>query len=147
MLLIRCLPVLPVLLIMLFPACVQQEQLPIDTQEYIFYLRGAPAFSRVLPADWEPKYEGGFIRIDPRHRVMAQDVLLIAPRFPLKVHEMRMVKLMRRMPPNARATYEIWVPRDTEIIIGDLPPNDLVKVAPHTWLRPNEFNVQFDRQP
>lgn len=126
-------------------ACAQQEQLPIDTQEYIFYMRDAPAFSRVLPADWEPNYQGGFLRIDPRHRVLAQDVLLIAPRFPLNVDGMRMVKLMRRMPPGARATYEIWVPKDAQVIIGDEPPNELKKVAPHTWLVPNEFNVQFDR--
>jgi hypothetical protein len=132
-------------LLILAAGCMQTEQLPTDTQEFIFYMRDSPPFSRVLPAVWEPVYEGGFIRIDRRHRIIEQDVLLIAPRFPLEPDGMRMVKLMRRMPPGARATYEIWVPKDAEVIIGDEPPNELKKVAPHTWLRPNEFNVQFDR--
>jgi hypothetical protein len=103
---------------------------------------------RVLPADWEPVYEGGFMRIDPRHRVMAMDIMLIEPRIPLNVGDMRMARLLRRMPPTAsRRTFEIWVPADTGRIIGDDPPNDLVQVAPHTWLRPNEFRIQFDREP
>ena len=134
---------LPIALI----ACMQQEQLPIDTQEYVFHLRNGQAFMRVLPADWEPEYQGEFMRIDPRHRVMAMDILLIQPRVPIEVTGMRMVRLMRRSEPGARGSYTIWAPGDTGEIIGDKPPNNLVKVGPHTWIRPNEFNVQFDRDP
>jgi hypothetical protein len=133
---------------LLLLGCASQEQFPIDTQEYVFHMRSGQSFMRVLPADWEPKYEGGFMRIDPRHRVMAMDIMLIEPRIPLEVTNMRMVRLLRRMPPTQnRTTYELWVPADTGRIIGDDPPNDLVQVAPHTWLRPNEFRIQFDRDP
>ncbi len=100
---------------------------------------------RVLPNNWEPVYEGSFIRIDPRHRVMAMDILLIQPTSPINVENMRMVRLLRRTAPSQATSYVIWVPKDTDRIIGDDPPNDLKKVAPYTWVRPNEFRVQLDR--
>ncbi len=136
------------LIVFVMAGCQMQEPLPLNTQEYIFHLRNGQSFMRVLPTEWEPNYEGGFLRIDPRHRVMAMDVMLIEPRIPLNVSDMRMVKLLRRMPPSKnRRNYQIWVPGSAGRIIGDDPPNDLVKVAPHTWIRPNEFRLQLDRDP
>jgi hypothetical protein len=137
-----------IILVLLFSGCRAYEGIAPDNQEFVFHLRNGQAFMRVLPADWEPVYQGGFMRIDPNHRVMAMDVMLIKPRIPIVTENMRMVRLLRRMPPSAsRRSYQIWVPGEAERIIGDDPPNDLVQVAPHTWLRPNEFRIQFDREP
>ena len=132
------------LLIPILFACKDQGPL-VDNQQFVFTLRNGQSFSRVLPADWEPKYEGGFIRIDPNHRVMAMDLLLIQPYAPADVSGMRMVRLLRKAPPSQASSYVIWVPKGSAEIIGDEPPNDLKKVAPFTWIRPNEFRVQLDR--
>ncbi len=132
------------LFLVLLTACKDQGPLT-DNQELVFTLRSGQSFVRVLPNDWEPVYEGSFIRIDPRHRVMAMDILLIQPTSPANVEGMRMVRLLRRSAPTQASSYVIWVPKDTDQIIGDDPPNDLKKVAPHTWIMPNEFRVQLDR--
>lgn len=131
-------------LFLLFAACKDQGPLT-DNQELVFTLRSGQSFMHVLPNDWEPNYEGSFIRIDPRHRVMAMDILLIQPTSPINVEEMRMVRLLRRVPPSQASSYVIWIPKDAEQIIGDDPPNDLKKIAPYTWIRPNEFRIQLDR--
>jgi len=85
------------------------------------------------------------MRIDPRHRVLAMDVVLIVPRLPLNIQGKQLMRLMRRKAPRNARSCEIWVPEDTERLIGASLPRDLVKVAPHTWLRPNEFSIQFIR--
>jgi hypothetical protein len=117
----------------------------INTQEYIFVKDNGHSFMRVLPTEWEPVYEGSFMRIDPRHRVLAMDVILIMPRLPLTIQGKQLMRLMRRTAPRNARGYDLWVTEDTERLIGASLPRDLVKVAPHTWLRPNEFSIQFVR--
>lgn len=117
----------------------------INTQEYIFVKDNGKTFMRVLPTDWEPVYQGSFMRIDPRHRVLAMDIVLIVPRLPLTIRGKQLMRLQRRKAPRNARSYEVWVSEDTERLIGASLPRDLIQVAPHTWLRPNEFSIQFVR--
>jgi hypothetical protein len=135
------------ILLVLLASCQTQEPVArnINTQEYIFVKDNGNTFMRVLPTDWEPVYQGSFMRIDPRHRVLAMDVVLIVPRLPLTVQGKQLMRLVRRKAPRNARSYEVWVSEDTEQLIGASLPRDLIKVAPHTWLRPNEFSIQFVR--
>ncbi len=118
---------------------------PVNTQEYIFVMANDRAFARVLPTDWKPVYEGGFLRIDQRHRVLAMDVILIQPRIPIEVQGLEMARVFRRSAPSSSTSYDLWVPHDQYIRIGDPTATDLVPVGPQTWIRPNEFRLEFRR--
>ena len=118
---------------------------PVNTQEFIFVMANDRAFMRVLPTDWQPVYEGGFLRIDKRHRVLAMDIILIQPRIPIDPHGMVMARVFRRSAPANGMSYDLWVPPDQYIRIGDPTATDLVQVAPQTWIRPNEFRLEFRR--
>ncbi len=118
---------------------------PVDNQEYIFVLNSGNSFMRVLPADWEPKYEGSFLRIDARHRVMAIDVILIQPRFPIAPDPLEMARVIRNYSSRNAASYYLWVPPGEELHVGGPHRSELMKVAPHTWIRPNEFRIELRR--
>jgi len=118
---------------------------PVDNQEYVFVLNTGRSFMRVLPTDWEPRYEGKFMRIDPRHRVMGIDVILIHPRFPIDPHSLEQVRVVRKFTPRSADSYFLWVPPGQELFIGDPQFTELHKVGPHTWIRPNEFRLEFRR--
>ncbi len=135
------------LIILLLVSCKSAAYLdgPVDNQEYVFVLNSGRSFMRVLPTGWEPRFEGEFMRIDPRHRVMGIDVILIHPRFPIEPHVLDMVRVIRKYAPSGAASYYLWVPPGTDLNIGDLEARELVHVAPHTWLRPNEFRIEFER--
>lgn len=135
------------ILLLLLSACGNAAYLqgPVDNQEYIFVLNSGQSFMRVLPADWEPKYEGGFLRIDPRHRVMAIDVILIQPRFPNEPAGMEMARIFRNYSSRHAASYYLWVPPGQELHVGDPLRSELEQVAPHTWIRPNEFLIELRR--
>ena len=118
---------------------------PVDNQEHVFVLNSGSSFMRVLPTDWEPRYEGEYMRIDPRHRVLGMDVILIHPRFPIDPHGLEMVRVIRKYASSSAASYYLWVPPGQELHTGDAHYTDLVKVGPHTWIRPNEFRLEFRR--
>lgn len=116
-----------------------------DDQEYIFVLNSGHSFMRVLPTDWAPVHEGAFMRIDPRHRVLGQDVILIHPRFPINPHDLEQVRVVRRFPGSRAPDYFLWVPPGQELWIGEQDAVELVHVGPQTWIRPNEFRLVFRR--
>jgi|GEM_PF-2332340 hypothetical protein len=118
---------------------------PVDTQEYIFVLNNGGSFMRVLPTDWEPVYEGGFLRIDARHRVMAMDVILIQPRYPIAPDSLEMARVFRNHSSRSAASYDLWVPPGQELHVGAPYRSELIKVAPQTWIRPNEFRIELRR--
>ncbi len=118
---------------------------PVNTQEYIFVMANDRAFMRVLPASWQPVYEGGFLRIDKRHRVLAMDIILIQPRMPIEVNGLEMARVFRRAAPSNTVSYDLWVYTDQYLHIGDPSAGDLVPVGPHTWIRPNAFRVELRR--
>lgn len=117
----------------------------VDNQEYVFVLNSGGSFMRVLPTDWEPKYEGAFMRIDPRHRVMAMDVILIQPRYPIKPDSLEMARVFRNRSSRGAASYDLWVPPGQELHVGEPHRSELVPIAPHTWIRPNEFRIELRR--
>jgi hypothetical protein len=116
-----------------------------DNQEYIFVLNSGRSFMRVLPTDWHPVYEGAFMRIDPRHRVLGQDVILIHPRFPINPHELEQVRVLRRFASSAAADHLLWVYPGQDLRVGQLDADALVQVGPQTWIRSNEFRLEFRR--
>ncbi|MBL7962217.1 MAG: hypothetical protein JNM31_00100 [Flavobacteriales bacterium] len=133
--------------ILLLASCEAHESMVsnVNNQEYIFMKENGKTFKRVLPIDWEPRYEGSFIRIDRNQRVLGMDIILIMPRIPVNIQGHQLVRVFRRTAPSNAQSFDIWVPEDAERIIGESMPRDLVKVGPHTWLRPNEFRLQFTR--
>jgi len=128
-------------LVLLGLCCPVAAQSLIATQEYVFVLRRGRSFTRVLPIDWEPRHEGAWLRIDPRHRVLGQDVVLIHPGYPLDPHTLESVRVMRRQPTRTAANYVLWLPPGSVLQVGDPQRTELEQVAPHTWLRPNEFHM------
>ena len=117
----------------------------VNTQEYVFVLNSGRSFMRVLPVDWQPRYEGAYMRIDPRHRVLGQDVVLFHPHFPIDPHHLEMARVIRNMPTRGAANYLLWITPGQELHTGDLSRTELEMVAPHTWLRPSEFRLEFRR--
>jgi hypothetical protein len=136
-----------ILLLVLLASCKGAAYLegPVNTQEYVFVLNTGGSFKRVLPTSWKPIYEGGFMRIDPRHRVLAMDVILIQPFFPIEPEYLEMVRVVRNYSSPGAASYLLWVPPGQELFIGDPQFTELIKVAPQTWIRPNEFRLEFRR--
>ncbi len=133
-------------LVLFFCSCkAMAPQGAIDTQEYVFVLNSGRSFMRVLPADWEPVYEGAYMRIDARHRVLAQDVILIHPNFPLDPHHLEMARVIRKAPTRGAATYHLWLPPGQVLHLGDAARTELEPVGPHTWIRPSEFGLEFHR--
>lgn len=137
----------PWLLFVLLVSCKGAAYLdgPVDNQEYVFVLNSGSSFMRVLPTSWEPRYEGSFMRIDARHRVLAMDVILIQPNFPIEPQHLEMVRVVRKFSSTTASSYLLWVPPDTELFIGDAQFAELRKIAPQTWIRPNEFRLEFRR--
>ncbi len=135
------------LLFLLVSSCKGVEFLagPVDTQEYHFVLNSGGSFMRVLPTDWEPRFEGAYMRIDPRHRVLGMDVILIQPTFPIEPEHLEMVRVVRKFASTKASSYLLWVTPDSELFIGDAQFDELRKVAPQTWIRPNEFRLEFRR--
>lgn len=136
---------LPILLMWLCGCKAMAPQGAIDTQEYVFVLNSGRSFMRVLPTEWEPKYEGAYMRIDPRHRVLGQDVILIHPHFPIDPHGLEMARVVRKQPTRGAASYHLWLPPGAELPTGDAKRTELEHVGPHTWIRPSEFNIVFRR--
>lgn len=117
-----------------------------DTQEFIFITNSGRSFMHVLPGDWVPVYEGGFLRINDRQRIMAMDVIMIRPRVQLNVDGLEFVRLVRRNASTARTgLFDVWVQAGMPPKIGSDRTQDLVQVAPHTWLRPNDFRLLIER--
>ncbi|MCW5900751.1 MAG: hypothetical protein KIT10_15950 [Flavobacteriales bacterium] len=116
-----------------------------DDQEYIFVLNSGRSFMRILPTARAPVYEGAFMHIDPRHRVLGQDVILIHPRFPINPHDLEQLRVARRFPGRRAPDYFLWVPPGQELAIVDQEADELVHVGPQTWIRPNEFRLVFRR--
>jgi len=136
------------ILLVLLSACTAAAPLAgeVDTQEFIFTQSNGKSFSLVLPADWQPHVEGGFLRINPRNRVLALDVIMIQPRAQLDVRGMQRVRLARRLEPTSGAgQYDLWVDAGMQDMLGSNRTLDLVKFAPQTWLRPNEFRLLLER--
>ena len=135
------------LLLLLLASCKGATYLdgPVDNQEFVFVLNNGASFTRVLPIEWEPRYEGGFMRIDPRHRVMAIDVILIHPNVPLDPYSLEQVRVVRNYASSRAQSYYLWVPPGQELHIGDPFFTDLRHVGPQTWIRPNEFRLEFRR--
>jgi hypothetical protein len=117
-----------------------------ETQEFVFITNNGRIFSHVLPADWSPVYEGGFLRINDRQRIMTMDVILIRPRVQLDVDGLEFVRMVRRNSSTARTgLFDLWVQAGMPSKIGLDRTQDLVQVAPHTWLRPNDFRLLIER--
>ncbi len=118
----------------------------VDTQEFIFSQANGKSFVQVLPADWVPQYEGSFLRINNRTRMLALDVLIIRPRVQLDVSGLQWVRLVRRNESVSRSgTYDMWVSAGSQDLLGTNHSLDLVKMAPQTWLRPNDFRLLIER--
>lgn len=118
----------------------------VNTQEFVFILANGRSFAHILPADWEPQLEGGFIRINDRQRIMAMDVIMIRPRVQLNVDGLTRVRLVRRNEStSASGKYDVWVLSGIQGKIGLDHTQDLVQVAPQTWLRPNDFRLLVER--
>lgn len=129
-------------------ACAGTAPLPeeIDTQEFIFFTNSGRSFMHVLQADWEPVIEQGFLRINNRQRMMAMDVIMIRPRVQLDVTGLEFVRLVRRNEStSASGKYDVWVLAGIQGRIGLDKTQDLVRVAPQTWLRPNDFRLLIER--
>ncbi|MEO8588819.1 MAG: hypothetical protein ABI432_05575 [Flavobacteriales bacterium] len=118
----------------------------VNTQEFIFSQSNGKSFSLVLPADWQPYVEGGFLRISPRNRVLAMDVIMIRPITQLDVRGLQRVRLARRLgPTSGSGEYDLWVEAGRQDILGSNHTLDFFKMAPQTWLRPNEFRLVLER--
>lgn len=118
----------------------------IDTQEFVFFTSNGRAFTHVLQASWAPVIEGGFLRINDRQRIMALDVIMIRPRVQLDVEGLEFVRLVRRNESSsASGKYDLWVLSGIQGKIGSDKTQDLVQVAPQTWLRPNDFRLLIER--
>lgn len=135
------------ILLILLASCKEAAYLegPVNNQEYVFVLNTGGSFMRVLPTNWEPRYEGAYMRIDPRHRVLGIDVILIQPNFPIEPQNLEMVRVVRKFSSSAAANYLLWVEPEIELFVGDAQFTELRKVAPQTWIRPNEFRLEFRR--
>ncbi len=137
-----------VILLLLLSACAGTAPLPgeVDTQEYIFSQADGRSFNLVLPADWEPHVEGGFLKINDRNRVLAMDVIMIRPRVPFDVTGLQWVRLARRLTSTSlSAQYDLWVQAGRQELLGTNRSLDLIKMAPQTWLRPNDFRLLLER--
>lgn len=118
----------------------------VDTQEFIFITNSGRSFTHVLQADWTPVVEGGFLRINDRQRIAALDVILIRPRVQLVVTGLAFVRLVRRNEStSASGKYDLWVLAGIQDKIGLDKSQELVEVAPQTWLRPNDFRLLIER--
>lgn len=117
-----------------------------DTQEFIFITSSGRSFSHVLPANWTPRIEGGFLRINNRQRIMAMDVIMIRPAVQFNLEGLAFVRLARRNSSVAVAgLYDLWVRDGIQGKIGSDRSLDLVEVAPQAWLRPNDFRLVIER--
>lgn len=135
-------------MVLLLSACVGTAPLPkeIDTQEFIFFTSSGRSFMHVLQADWEPVIESGFLRINDRQRILAMDVIMIRPRVQLDVTGLELVRVVRRNEStSASGKYDLWVLAGIQGKIGLDKGQDLVRVAPQTWLRPNDFRLLIER--
>jgi hypothetical protein len=118
----------------------------INTQEFIFFTTSGRSFMHVLASDWEPVVENGFLRINDRQRMLAMDVIMIRPRVQLDVTGLEFVRLVRRNESSsASGKFDLWVLAGIQGKIGLDKTLDLVRVAPHTWLRPNDFRLLVER--
>lgn len=118
----------------------------VNTQEFIFLQGNGRAFMHILPSNWQPQLEGGFIRIGDRQRIMAMDVIMIRPRVQLDVEGLEQVRLVRRNESTSTSDkYDLWVLAGIQGKIGTDRTLDLVQVAPQTWLRPNDFRLLIER--
>ncbi len=117
----------------------------VDTQEFIFSQADGRSFTLVLPADWSPQVEGGFLRITPRNRVLAMDVIMIRPRVQPTVAGLERVQLARRLSSTSRsAHYDLWVEAGRQELLSANHSLDLIKMGPQTWLRPNDFRLLLE---
>ena len=136
----------PLIMLVLLAACkALVPQGAVDTQEYVFVLHDGRSFMRVLPADWVPRYQGEWMRIDARHRVAGQDVVLVHPHFPIDPHGLEMVRVLRHGPTRGAASHYLWLPPGHGLTVGDPARTDLEHVGPHTWIRPSAFRIAFQR--
>lgn len=135
-------------LLILTTACGAYSGLPehADTQEFVFNRSNGSSFSLVLPADWRPEYQGDFLRINPRNRVMSLDVILIEPRFQQQVAGLEFVRLARRnRAATLTGTYDLWLEEGVAEKLKTNRSQELEQVAPQTWLRANDFRVLLVR--
>lgn len=117
-----------------------------DTQEFIFITNSGRSFTHVLQADWSPVIENGFLRINDRQRIMALDVIMIRPLVQLDVEGLEFVRIARRNGSTAGSgLFDLWVGAGSQDLLGTNRSLDLVKMAPQTWLRPNDFRLLIER--
>jgi len=136
------------ILIVLLTACAGSTPLPgeVDTQEFIFITNSGRSFTHVLQADWSPVIEGGFLRINNRQRIMALDVIMIRPRIQFDVEGLEFVRLTRRNgSTSGSGLFDLWVQAGKQELFGTNRTLDLMKMAPQTWLRPNDFRLLLER--
>ncbi|MBK6831381.1 MAG: hypothetical protein IPG92_11870 [Flavobacteriales bacterium] len=136
------------ILIVLLTACAGTAPLPgeVDTQEFIFITNSGRSFTHVLQADWSPVIEGGFLRINNRQRIMALDVIMIRPRIQFDVEGLEFVRLTRRNgSTSGSGLFDLWVQAGKQELFGTNRTLDLMKMAPQTWLRPNDFRLLLER--
>ena len=136
------------ILIVLLTACAGSTPLPgeVDTQEFIFITNSGRSFTHVLQADWSPVIEGGFLRINNRQRIMALDVIMIRPRIQFDVEGLEFVRLTRRNgSTSGSGLFDLWVQAGKQELFGTNRTLDLIKMAPQTWLRPNDFRLLLER--
>ena len=136
------------ILIVLLTACAGTEPLhgEVDTQEFIFITNSGRSFTHVLQADWSPVIEGGFLRINNRQRIMALDVIMIRPRIQFDVEGLEFVRLTRRNgSTSGSGLFDLWVQAGKQELFGTNRTLDLMKMAPQTWLRPNDFRLLLER--
>ena len=135
-------------LLVIMGACKSSTPLPgeVGTQEFVFITNSGRSFTHVLPSDWSPVIESGFLRINNRQRIMALDVIMIRPRVQLDVEGLEFVRLVRRNESTAASgKYDLWVLAGIQDKIGLDKSQGLVEVAPQTWLRPNDFRLLIER--
>lgn len=134
--------------LLLLTACGAYSGLPdhANTQEFVFNRSNGSSFTLVLPADWQPEYQGAFLLINPRNRVMALDVILIQPRFQLELAGLEFVRLARRnRAATLTGTYDLWLEEGVADRLETNRSQELEQVAPQTWLRANDFRVLLVR--
>lgn len=108
--------------------------------QFLFTLMDGRTFVRMLEPDWQPRFEGGFLYITPRDRLLAVDLAAVQPLHPDDVTGRHQVKLLFRSH-LGRGSQPFWVP-DAYRTLEDAPHNDgFLVLGPQTLIREGIYRV------
>lgn len=108
--------------------------------QFLFTLMDGRTFVRMLEPDWQPRFEGGFLYLTPRDRMLSVDLAAMQPVHPDDVTGRHQVKLLFRSH-LGRGSQLFWVP-DAYRNLEDAPHKDgFLVLGPQTLVREGIYRV------